>query len=503
MKVNELLDGEILRIYGLNGDEAVADVTANSRSIIKKSLFFAMKGLKFDGRSFLADAVKKGALAGVVDRIKEDSVPQIEVKDVRKAFGIAVSRITDNPSMKMLVIGVTGTNGKTTITYLLGSILREAGINAGIMGTTGVIFSGKLFPAELTTPDAKILNHYLLKMLESNVKASVMEVSSHAIDLERVWGINFDAGIFTNLTHDHLDYHTTMESYFRAKERFFTECLQFSRKGDRIAVINIDDEFGRRINPAPGIRMRCYGRDPRAEVRILDAEISPGGSIVYVLIDGKREEFIVNLFGEHNVYNAAACVALASAIGIDTESIKSGISNVRSIPGRLEPIANSLGIRILIDYAHTPDALKNALNSVRRITAGRIITVFGCGGDRDKGKRPLMGGISGALSNYTIITSDNPRSEQPESIIYEIEQGLRGLLKAESENALAAGKKAYLVIPDRSDAIRLAIRIAREGDSILIAGKGHEDYQIIGNKRLHFSDREEVEVYLREIGGAP
>jgi len=501
MKIKELLEGEIVKLHRLTGEESITDIYCNSREVTPGSLFFAIKGTRNDGYNFIDDAMRNGAVAGVVYELRDEDIPQVVVKNVSRAFGISASRLFNEPSKKMRVIGVTGTNGKTTITYMIESVLKEAGIPAGIIGTTGYRYKDMTFPSDLTTPDAKKLNSVLNEMLSHRTGTVAMEVSSHALELGRVWGIDFDVAVFTNLTRDHLDFHGSMENYFKAKEKLFSVYLPASQKDRLYAVVNNDTEYSRRIIPGdPRIRRITYGVNEGADIRVVNMELHPSHSIVDLQMNHTKTKLRINLTGRHNIYNALACTGVASVLDIDIKHIKAGLENLVAVPGRLEPVRNNRGIRILIDYAHSPDALENVIRALKETGNGRLITIFGCGGDRDRGKRPLMGEVAGRNSDITIITSDNPRTEDPASIIKEIEQGIvsTGAKGVTPEELFYCSTGAYTTLVDRKVAIGLGLRIAQKGDTLLIAGKGHEDYQIIGTKKIHFSDREVVEELLKE-----
>lgn len=499
--LRDILNGEIVKLYKLKGTEMVTGVSCNSKELRKGELFFAMKGFNRDGSEFIPEAIESGAVACVVEELKNGEYPQVLVRDINRAFGISCARIFNEPSMALTVIGITGTNGKTTITYMIESVLKETGITPGVIGTTGYRFPGKNIPAELTTPDAKRLNQLLSEMVTNNVKAVAMEVSSHALELGRIWGIDFDIAVFTNLTRDHLDFHKTMSDYFKSKNKLFSLYLPLSRKERLFAVINNDSPYGKKIEIDNGrIKKISYGIEEDSEIRAVEVKVGRASSDVVVRI--KKDEFPlrINLTGRHNVYNALACIGVCYALGIEQKYIKKGIENIHYVPGRLEPVKNKNGISVYIDYAHTPDALENVLLALKETARGRIITIFGCGGDRDRGKREIMGEIAGEHSDITVITSDNPRTEDPEAIINQIEKGIKrtGVIKINSESGLRDTSKGYITLTDRKKAIELGLKIAKRDDTVLIAGKGHEDYQIIGKERIHFSDREVAERFFME-----
>lgn len=500
--IKEVLHGEIIRLNRLEGTEMVSGISCNSKEMKKGYLFFAMKGSKKDGREFIPEAIESGAVACVVEEFWNENYPQVLVRDINRAFGISSARIFNEPSMSLNVIGITGTNGKTTITYMVESILKEAKISTGVIGTTGYRFAGKNIPADLTTPDARRLNGLMYEMVADNVRTVAMEVSSHALELGRVWGIDFDIAVFTNLTRDHLDFHGTMDEYFKSKNKLFSLYLPLSRKDRLFAIINNDSPYGRKIEVNhERIKKITYGVEEDSNIGAVEIKTEKLCSDFVVMINNKEKFPVrVNLTGRHNIYNALASIGICYALGIEQKYIKRGIENLRSVPGRLEPVENKENIRVFVDYAHTPDALENVLLALRESVEGRIITIFGCGGDRDRGKREIMGEISGRYSDVTIITSDNPRTENPDAIINEIEKGIirAGVKKVDSENILFCSTKSYTTLADRKKAIELGLKIAKKYDTVLIAGKGHEDYQIIGTEKLHFSDKEIAERFFME-----
>ncbi len=499
--IKEVLENEIVRLHKLDGTEMCSGVSCDSREVTAGDLFFAIKGLKRDGSDFIPEAIKSGAVAVVVEELKNLTYPQVLVRDIHRAYGISCARIFKEPSRNLTVIGITGTNGKTTVTYMIESVLKEAGISTGVIGTTGYRFPGKNILPDLTTPDARRLNNLLYEMVANNVKAVAMEVSSHALELGRVWGIDFDIGVFTNLTRDHLDFHGTMEAYFKAKNKLFSLYLPLSKKNKLFAVINNDVPFGRRITLGDGrIKRIGYGIGEDSEIRAINIKSWGVSSDIIVRINRDEFPLRINLTGRHNIYNALACIGVCYALGIEQKHIKRGIENLHLVPGRLEPVQNDYGIRVFVDYAHTPDALENVLLALKETAEGRIITVFGCGGDRDRGKREIMGEIAGRYSDMTIITSDNPRTEDPDEIIREIERGIvrTGVIKINPGDNLSGTTKSYITLADRRKAIELSLRIAGRGDTVLIAGKGDEDYQIIGTEKFHFSDREVAKRFFVE-----
>lgn len=486
-------------------DTEVSGIAYDSRKVVKGNIFVAIKGENSDGHDFINDAILRGA--GVIVHEKTMSCEQseacneagpvfIRVEDSREALACISNNFYERPSWDISVIGVTGTNGKTTTTYLIKSILEAWKRDVGLIGTLGYLVSGNEYAALHTTPESPEFQGLLREMASSGCNYVVTEVSSHALAQKRVDYTLFDIGVFTNLTRDHLDYHKTMEEYFGAKKRLFTDLLS----EDATAVINMDDEWGRRLaselNKRPANdpdAVITYGIDKEADVVAVDIENSFSG--VSFALQHKNKSFRIDspLIGSTSVYNILAAVSVAIALDIPDETIMAGIREIKPVKGRLEKIDYGQDFLCIIDYAHTPDALERLLATARELiskvsgsrqtglpdrgdSAPRIITVFGCGGNRDKGKRPIMGGIATKLSDYVIITSDNPRKENPLDIIKDIEAGVAG------DN--------YHVVPDRREAINAAVARARAGDIVIIAGKGHEGYQEIGDTRLGFSDKE-------------
>lgn len=478
----------------------ISDVTYDSRRVVKDALFVALKGENHNGNDFIMDAIDKGAkgiiFEGKVDLpgevIKERGVFLVRVKDARKALACVSNNFFGRPSERLNVIGVTGTNGKTTTTHLIRTILETWGMTVGLIGTISYSFGGKDYPAIHTTPEAIEFQSLLRDMLNSGCNYVVTEVSSHSLKQRRVDYTRFSVAVFTNLTRDHLDFHGTMEDYYLSKRRLFTDLL--TEKGT--AVINIDDDWGRRLfselsDLRPDLRIITCGMNTEAAVSPLVIQKSTGGALLRVrqssgAMDNKEMQINSPLIGIPNIYNILSALSVALSLDIPEEIIREGLRKDIIVRGRLEKVDMGQDFLCIIDYAHTPDALERLIITARElITGGRVITVFGCGGNRDKGKRPVMGKIATELSDYVIITSDNPRYEDPDAIISDILSGVRG------DN--------YEIIPDRAEAIKRGVRVAGSGDILLIAGKGHEDYQEIKGKRERFSDREVCIDALREI----
>jgi UDP-N-acetylmuramoyl-L-alanyl-D-glutamate--2,6-diaminopimelate ligase len=459
---------------------AVTGIAYRSDMVRTGDAFFCVRGFAHDGHEFAADAAARGASVVVVMRpVAGLGVPQVRVDDTRAALAIASARFFGDPSARLDVVGITGTNGKTTTTYLLDAIMRAAGRTTGIVGTVETWIAGKRRPAARTTPESRDLQELLASMVDAGVDSVALEVSSHAIDLHRVDGLRFAVTAFTNLTQDHLDYHATLEEYFAVKTRLFDGGLPVASR-----VVNIDDEYGRRIVAHAGAEW-TVGRSSDAAVRAEDVEMTHVSSRFRLVGPEGPADVYLPMAGDFNVSNALVAAGCAFALGIRLSDIVEGLASAPQVPGRLERIDEGQPFAVLVDYAHTPDGLEKAIDAVRKVTPGRVITVFGCGGDRDPAKRPVMGRAAGRLSDVVIVTSDNPRTEDPVGIVLQIEDGLA-----------RTGAERHTEI-DRRAAIALAIRLARPSDAVLIAGKGHEDYQIFADRTIHFDDREVAREELR------
>ncbi|CAA7602893.1 Mur ligase family, catalytic domain protein [Acididesulfobacillus acetoxydans] len=472
-------------IINTSGDlnTPVEGITVDSRGVKTGDLFVCVPGFAADGHDFAAQAVAAGAPALVVERFLPLPVPQVRVRNARRALGFLAASVYDHPSLGLEVVGVTGTNGKTTVTHLVERIAARHGHKVGLIGTLGARIAGRRIPGQRTTPEATEIQKLLAAMRAEGVSLAVMEVSSHALDLGRVNGCEFDAGIFTNLTQDHLDYHKTMEEYLEAKAKLFRG-LQ-GKKEPKIAIINADDPAADRLRQASAAAVVTYGLGEAVDYRA--AEVRPGVDRVSFRAEfrGRRQEVVYATPGLFSVYNALAAFAWAVERGYDPEEAAEALAGISGVPGRFESIRQAQPFQVIVDYAHTPDGLANVLKTAREFTPGRLITVFGCGGDRDRGKRPLMGGLATQYSDFTLVTSDNPRTEDPEEIIKEILKGVRGSCES---------------VVDRREAIRRACGMAGPGDTILIAGKGHETYQIIGSETHPFDDREVAREVLAGLG---
>jgi len=487
MKLSELTKN--VNVLKATGDVDVCDITCNSSDVRKNTCFVAIKGDAADGHDFVTEAVARGATAIVSEHPVgvSDGIVNIVVASSRHAMAVMSALVMGDPSKFFTLIGVTGTNGKTTITYLLESIFRVCGKVPGVIGTVNYRFAGSSEKAGNTTPESIDLQRLFCRMKECGVDSCAMEVSSHALVQERVTGCHFDAAIFTNLTPEHLDYHEGMEDYFSAKAILFERLLTESGKAGAFAVINGDDQYGRKLKATCPVPVCEYGLTANSDVSGSDLHFDSNGLEMRVVTPRGSFECRSRLCGRFNAQNILAATAVAERLGMDLPLIKKGIEEVVVVPGRFESIGNDRGILALVDYAHTPDALENVLVHARELlerTGGRLITVFGCGGDRDRTKRPLMGEVVGRLSDVVLVTSDNPRNEKPETIIDEI---LPGVCREAGPMKNGSG---YEVLVERRDAIEMAVKIAAVGDVIVVAGKGHEDYQILGTKRIHFDDRE-------------
>ena len=468
---------------GLAKSDPITAIAYDSRRVTPGSVFVALKGLKADGGTFAEQAVARGAKAIVAESAKPGAigVPWIVVRDARLALALLADRFFNHPSRRMPVVGVTGTNGKTTTSYLLCSILDAAGLRAGMLGTVAYRIAGEDREASRTTPEAPDVQQLLNEMLEHGSRSAVMEVSSHALSLKRVDGMRFAAGVFTNLTRDHLDFHEDMEAYFAAKRRLF-EMLPAGAPG----VINLDDPRGASLVELSS-RPVTYAINANAT-----ADVTPGPidmTLAGLRFDISTPKGVVHvsskLVGRPNVYNILAAAATAFSLDTPLEAIERGITNLPGVPGRFEVISSKKDdVTVVVDYAHTDDALRNLLETARPLADERLITVFGCGGDRDRSKRPLMGMIAARLSDVVVITSDNPRSEEPKRIIEEIERGIPAGTQASTRAPMVES------VVERAAAIERAISIAATGDVVLIAGKGHEKYQQIGDRVLPFDDGE-------------
>lgn len=481
MLLRKLLEG--LNYELLKGDDnlEVNNINYDSRKISNGDMFIAIKGYSTDGHKFINKAHESGAKVIVCEDILEN-MPEctvIKVLDSRKALAIAASNFYGNPKDRLKIIGVTGTNGKTTSTFIIKSILEIAGYKVGLLGTIANYIGDKKLHADRTTPESLEMHSLFNDMVNDGVDYCVMEVSSHSLYLNRVYGIEFQEGLFTNLTQDHLDFHETFENYYKAKFLLF--------KNSKNIITNIDDIYGKRIyNEASGYKT-TYSLENNADVAASNVVMHSRGAEFDMSYNNNKVHVNINIPGKYNIMNALGSASVCLCEGIDIEIIKKGLTNMSGVPGRCELVTKDydLGYDVIVDYAHTPDGLENILKTAKEFTSGRLISVFGCGGDRDKTKRPIMGKLGTELSDIAVITSDNPRTEEPISIINDIVSGIK--------------KDNYMVVENRRDAIKEAMKIAQKGDVIVVAGKGHEDYQILKDKTIHFDEREIVKEIIQEL----
>jgi UDP-N-acetylmuramoyl-L-alanyl-D-glutamate--2,6-diaminopimelate ligase len=484
MQLKELVKKiAVLRVEG-SLDREVAGIVYDSRRVTPGMVFVAIPGAHVDGHDFINSAIDRGAAAIICERngFSSPRATKIRVPDVREALAHAAASYYENPSTKLQVIGVTGTNGKTTVAFMVKELLETAGIKTGLLGTVRYEIGDRVIPAQRTTPEALEVQQMMAQMVVSGCKACVMEVSSHALEQKRVAGIDFDVAIFTNLTQDHLDYHGTMDNYFAAKQKLFTKTANGSKRG--AVVINIDDASGIKLAGETDAEVKLtYGIRGAANIRALNIQLRAETSNFTVETPKKSFACKLPLIGRHNVYNALAATGAAFALDIEPGKIQSALNRMTPVPGRLESVSAGQPFAVFVDYAHTDDALQNVLTTLREITPGRLLLLFGCGGNRDAGKRSKMGRVAAELADYSIITSDNPRNEPPEKIAAQVEEGFCGVKK-----------KDYAVELDRKRAIAEVIAMARPGDTVLLAGKGHETYQEFEDTVVPFDDR----VYARE-----
>ncbi len=483
---------EVIERHGDYG-VSVGAITDDSRSVPEGSLFVAVKGEHVDGHQFISAAMRAGIAALVSEQPVTDKViPYARVADSKKALGLLGSHFYGNPSAHLRMIGVTGTNGKTTTTYICKTLLEALGQRVGLVGTVAYQIGKETIPASHTTPGALELQRLLSKMMAGGCTAAVMEVSSHALAQDRVAGCDYDVAVFSNLTQDHLDFHKTMEDYFQAKLRLFTG-LTGTRKSHTRAIVNVDDPAGERIARMCLAPVWTYGLKHAADLRAEQLRLSLGGTTFVAATPAGSFPVDSHLVGEHNVYNLLAAIGVALHEGASPDHVRDAVAQLTNVPGRFERVTAGQKFTVVVDYAHTEDAIVRLLMAAQAVKTGRIITVFGCGGDRDRGKRPKMGAAAVQYSDVVILTSDNPRTEDPLAILQEVEVGVVEAMKGRSH-------VQYQKVPDRREAIAAAIREARAGDMVLIAGKGHEDYQIIGTTKVHFDDREVAREEIERLG---
>lgn len=479
MRIKDLLNAlPGARVEG-SIDRDVTAMAYDSRRVVPGTLFVAVPGQKIDGGEFMAEAVDRGAPAVLCqfDAVAPAKITRIRVPDVREAMARASNAFYGCPSSQLKVIGVTGTNGKTTVAFMVKSMLEAAGLKSGLIGTVRYEIGDRVIPAQRTTPESVDIQQLMSQMLKADCRACVMEVSSHALEQKRVWGIEYDVAIFTNLTQDHLDYHGTMEQYYSAKSRLFHPDWKPSKR--QTAIINIDDQYGARLAQDSQIAVRLtYGVEQAAELKATRLELSREGSRFVVQTSDRTFACRLPLIGRHNVYNALAAIGAALALGLPIPQIQAALNALAPVPGRLEAIRKGQPFGVYVDYAHTDDALQNVLTTLREITPGRLLLTFGCGGARDVTKRPKMGRVAAKLADYVILTSDNPRRESPADIAAQIEQGFRNVRQTD-----------YHIELERRRAIQEIIHMAKPGDTVLIAGKGHETYQEFSDTVVPFDDR--------------
>lgn len=486
MQLSELVRLSGVDVSGLTGDCDILSLSADSRKKTRGGLFFCVAGARYDAHDFAGEAVANGAVALVVTRQLPDvDVPQLLVKDDRAAMALIAGAFYGKPAAGMKLMGVTGTKGKTTTSYFLKAILEKAGFLCGLIGTTGNMIGHRWTDSGLTTPDPIELHETFRRMADAGVQVVVMEVSAHALSMCRLEGLTFEAACYTNLSQDHLDFFFTMENYFAAKQSFFTSGMA------RNAAINSDDDHAAQLLEALSIPLSTYGICTNADIFARDIEISENG-VAFTLSLWNEHQYPVRLklMGMFNVYNALAAAASALILGVDPQAIGPALEGVKAVPGRAEVLDTHTPFKVILDYSHSPDALENILKTVRSIARRRVIVVFGCGGDRDQGKRPLMGQTAGRLADYSILTSDNPRSEDPMDILIAIESGIK------------ATGGAYELQQDRREAITKALTMASEGDYVILAGKGHETYQEVNGVKRPFDEKLIVsELLLRPENG--
>jgi len=492
MKLAQILNScQIRKVQG-RLDIDVAGLHYDSRQIRPGDVFFALRGVVSDGHDFIPGAIASGAVAVVSEEgfVPVDPVTTVQVKNSRHTLALAAREFYGNPTQDMQVVGVTGTNGKTTITYLLEAILERAGLSPAVVGTINYRYGADLRQAPHTTPEALDLMKQVSEFRTRGARSLIMEVSSHALDQSRADGVRFRVGVFTNLTPEHLDYHLDMERYFSSKYHLFKELLP--RDHGR-AVINVDDAYGQRLAALLHAPLTC-GRKQGSDIHPESLEVSLRGIHGRVATPLGPVDVSSALLGDYNVENLLCAIGAAVALDLPPKTISAGLADAKGVPGRLEQIENDRGAVVLVDYAHTGDALRRVIEAMQALAPKRLLTVFGCGGDRDRNKRPIMAEVAASGSDIAIATSDNPRTEDSERILNDIRCGLARVHAREwsRSEVVAGGGRGYVVIADRRQAIEFAVSLLQPGDLLLVAGKGHEDYQILGTTRIHFDDREEL-----------
>lgn len=494
MQLKELLKTiSVDRVEG-SLDREVSGLVYDSRRVTPGVVFVAIPGVNVDGHDFINTAVARGAAAIICERngFTSPRATKIKVADARVALARAAASFYRHPSTKLQVIGVTGTNGKTTVAFMIKELLEACGIKTGLLGTVRYEIGDRVIPATRTTPESLDVQEMMSRMVVSGCKACVMEVSSHALEQKRVAGIEFDVAIFTNLSQDHLDFHGDMENYFLAKQKLFTQTSSGSKRG--AVVINIDDASGARLARESDVTLKLtYGIRGSASVRA--THIHLGAELSTFTVEAREKTFTCKLplIGRHNIYNALAATGAGFALDLDSKKIQAALGRMAPVPGRLEGVACGQPFTVFVDYAHTDDALQNVLTTLREVTKGRLLLLFGCGGSRDTGKRAKMGRVAAMHADHTVITSDNPRKEKPEAIAAQIEEGFRSVKNTD-----------YSVELDRARAIAGLLSMARAGDTVLLAGKGHETYQEFEDTVVPFDDRVHAREALENLqrGGA-
>ncbi|MBH0170681.1 UDP-N-acetylmuramoyl-L-alanyl-D-glutamate--2,6-diaminopimelate ligase [Fictibacillus sp. 18YEL24] len=476
MELKELLTYLVNYEMDIQANPEITSIEMDSRKAGKGCLFVCMEGLLFDGHDFAKTVANNGAAAILAEKDIDVNIPVIKVKNTKKALAVLADAFYGHPSQKLHLIGITGTNGKTTTSHLIEKVLRDAGKSTGMIGTIEMKIKDQSFKVANTTPDSLFLQNAFYQMTEEKVEAAVMEVSSHALVQGRVWGCDFDIAVFTNLTQDHLDYHKNMEEYQFAKSLLFSQMGNTYNRSDRkVAVLNNDDPASKMFERVTSAQVVSYGIDNDSDVRATDILIGSQGTTFKLQTPIGSREVTLKLIGKFSVYNVLAATTACLLSGLDLDQILASLKEVTGVSGRFEPVIAGQDFTVIVDYAHTPDSLENVLRTIKEFATGKITAIVGCGGDRDKTKRPLMAGIAANLADHAIFTSDNPRTEDPLQILKDMEEGV------DDGN--------YVTIPDRKKAIEHAVEKARANDVILIAGKGHETYQIIGKDILEFDDR--------------
>ncbi len=474
MRLDKLLEESGEHAAGVFGDIEITDIEYDSRKVSPGALFVAVKGFKSDGHKFIKNAAEKGAVFTVGEE-ELDIDNYLRVKDSRKFLAAASKAFFGKSCDRLKIVGITGTNGKTTSTYLIKSILEMNGKKCGLIGTNQILVGNKELPSERTTPESRELHELFKRMEDEGAEYVIMEVSSHSLALDRVYGIEFETAVFTNLTRDHLDFHITMDNYADAKSVLFER--------SRHAVINIDDKYAS-VMLSKAKNVIRYSIDNESDLRAENVKLSERGVIFDASFEGVQTHYRLGIPGRFSVYNALGAIGAALSLGLDAEKIEKGLVLARGVKGRLEVVPTVTDYTVIIDYAHTPDGLENVIKTVKGFAKGRVLTLFGCGGDRDRTKRPIMGKIAEDLSDTAIVTSDNPRTEEPSAIIKEILEGMT--------------KDNHVTIENRIEAIGYALDTAKKGDVVVLCGKGHETYQILGTEKVHFDEREIVKEHLSQ-----